>query len=724
MRTAAPSAPGEPAEIPCDEPLPAATAARRFRLDSASRVEGAEEPHTARAGGPRPVRPGAAVRSPAARDWLPPAALAAAQLLWWPLDALRHPGAAGPVPVGAGLLAMALAVVLLAWRRRAPVHVLAGVTAVAAVAPTVSFPGALDVFAGAGTAVALYAVAVRHDATTTVITGLTQLCWQLAWIAGLHGTGGGHGFLLIVVPQLAALGAGLSRRRHLVARRAAAARLAEAEQARLRAADDERHRLARELHDVGAHHLTSVVVSAEAARRLGGSRPELAAEALRSAADDGRATLSALRELVAVMDTLRREPSRVWQRRIEELAAGFARLGRPVRVELSADLPGPLGETVFGVVREALTNTLRHAPGSDVRVGVRHRRGVLEVVVDNSAPEGGDGGAVRGLGSGRGLAGMRRRAEAVGGRLEAGPRPGGGWRVRAELPAPGAPAPGRRRLRPPAGRRVAQVAVALMVFFNPLVPAMTSDPVEGDPYGPQADTLYLLLLSVHALPLLWRRRAPLAALAAALASALLWPAAALHGTLPAPLLPALWAGAAVEAVLVYTVAAHGRHGRRARWAVPAAGCVLGPVVGATAAAGEMLPDRSGPVAYLLLTAVAAAGATAVFASVWWTGGAARRRRSRTAARERAETAAALRDAARAARAQREHIATGLREAVMERADRVVRHAEEGRLEDVAAEARAALAAMRELLATLHEPDGGGADRDAGAAAREARAARR
>ncbi|PJE95495.1 histidine kinase [Streptomyces carminius] len=659
-----------------------------------------------------------ALRSRAARDWLPSLALAVAQLLWWPLDALRHPGSAGAVPVGAGLLAVALAAVLLARRRRAPVHVLAAVTALAAVAPSVSFPGALDVFAGAGAALALYTVAVRYDAPTALIAGLTQLCWQLVWSAGLHGTGGGAAFLLVMVPQVAALGAGLSRRRLLLARRAAAARQAEAEQARLRAADDERHRLARELHDVSAHHLTSVVVSAEAARRLGGSRPELTAEALRASADDGRATLSSLRELVAVMDTLQQgEPSRVWRRRIEELAAGFAKLGRPVRVELAAELPGPTGETAFGIVREALTNTLRHAPGSDVRVTVRRHRGVLEVVVDNDAPDSGasggtGGGAVRGLGSGRGLAGLRRRAAEAGGRLEAGPRSGGGWRVRAELPAPGT-APRGGRLPLPAGRRVAQVVVALLAFFNPLVPVLMNVPEERGPYDPAADTLYLLLLSVHALPLLWRRRAPLAALAAALASALLWPAAAGYGALPAPLLPALWAGAAVEGAVVYTLAAHGRHGGRARWTVAVAGCVLGAVVGATAAAGELLPHRFGPAAYLLLTAVAAGVLTLLFALVWRTGAATRDRRSRAAARERAELDATVRQAERAARAQREHVAAGLREAVMERAERVVRHAEEGRLAEVAAEARAALAAMRELLATLHEPGREGAGSGAG-----------
>ncbi|MFH0252208.1 sensor histidine kinase, partial [Streptomyces chitinivorans] len=214
------------------------------------------------------------------------------------------------------------------------------------------------------------------------------------------------GLVLAAVPRVVGTGTGLSRRRRLAARHAAAARLARAEAERDRASDEERHRLARELHDVGAHHLTSAVVTAEAARRLGGSRPELTAEALETAARDGRETLSALRELVAVMRTEAEGEPHTWNGRIAELAAGVGGLGGPVETDLRADLPGGLGETVFAIVREALTNTLRHAPGAAVRVVVGHHGGLLEVTVDNAAPPDGGAphasGAVRGLGSGRG----------------------------------------------------------------------------------------------------------------------------------------------------------------------------------------------------------------------------------------------------------------------------------------------------------------------------------
>ncbi|URN11201.1 hypothetical protein LUW77_02230 [Streptomyces radiopugnans] len=128
------------------------------------------------------------------------------------------------------------------------------------------------------------------------------------------------------------------------------------------------------------------MVTAEAARRLGGSRPELAAEALEAAARDGRETVSTLRELVAVMRTEAEGEPRTWNGRIAELATGVSGLGGPVETDLRTDLPGRVGETVFGIVREALTNTLRHAPGAAVRVAVGHRGGLLEVTVDNDAP--------------------------------------------------------------------------------------------------------------------------------------------------------------------------------------------------------------------------------------------------------------------------------------------------------------------------------------------------
>ncbi|WP_410539730.1 sensor histidine kinase [Streptomyces sp. KL2] len=657
------------------------------------------------------------------RSWLPPAALAAAQVAWWPLDALRSGGAApGPVAVGAGLLAVCLAASVLGLRRQAPVGALAGVTAVAVLGPAASFPGALDVFGSAGVALALHAVAVRCEAAAIVIAGAAHLCWQLLWGTVLYGgsRGAAAGLVLAALPHLVGIGTGLGRRRRLAARHAAAARLARAEEERSRAADEERHRLARELHDVGAHHLTSVVVTAEAARRLGGSRPELAAEALETAARDGRETVSTLRELVAVMRTEAEVEPRTWNGRVAELATGVGGLGGPVETDIRADLPGRVGETVFGIVREALTNTLRHAPGAAVRVTVGHRGGLLEMTVDNDAPPAGTvphaSGAVHGLGAGRGLAGMRERAAAAGGRLTAGPRPGGGWRVRAELPADGpapaaAPSDGRgprrlARVRRPSRRRVAQVLLALFAVLNPLVPALTTRTVGSAPHGPAADALYLLLTAVHALPLLWRRRAPLAALAAALATAWLWPAAALSGALPPEALPLLWVGAGVEIAAVYSVAAHGRYGRGARWAAPATGLLLGAAVGASAVAAGLLPDRfTGPAAHLPVTVPLTAALVLVFAVVWRAGAAVRARGARTAARERAAVQEAVRQAAEAVRAQRQHVAEGLRGTVLERAGRVVRSAEEGRLEDVAAEARAALAAMRELLATLHEPGG-------------------
>ncbi len=278
---------------------------------------------------------------------------------------------------------------------------------------------------------------------------------------------------------VACAGLGEARRQWLAGRLAAARRLAGAEESRQRAGDTERHRLARELHDVSAHHLTSVVVTVDAARRLGGNRPELAAEALSFAERTGGETLTAIRRLVAVMRSTERAntadtthdpdgarhanlvgvtgvvaPTGVTDGMvgagrpefrpgpspmsgpIQELVAGFGRLGRPIATRMPDDLAGPAAEAVFGIVREALTNALRYAPGAAVRIDVRRDEGALDLTVDNDPPRASAQPAGAGLGSGRGVAGMRERAAAVGGQLTAGPGPGGGGGYGRRCPTP------------------------------------------------------------------------------------------------------------------------------------------------------------------------------------------------------------------------------------------------------------------------------------------------
>ncbi|WP_461030791.1 sensor histidine kinase, partial [Streptomyces sparsus] len=291
--------------------------------------------------------------------------------------------------------------------------------------------------------------------------------------------------------------------------------------------------LAHELHDISAHHLTSVVVTVDTARKLGDRRPELAAEAVAFAARTGRETLTALHRLVAVMRTVEQhdEPGRD-AAGIAALVSGFTRLGQPVALDLPPALSGPEADAAYGIVREALTNALRYAPGAAVRVHVRPEAHGLRLRIDNDASPAAAPAPRVPLGAGRGITGMRERAAATGGTLTAAPRPGGGWRVEALLgAASGTDRHGGRRH----SRRLTalQLAVAVGVLLNPVVPMLlVVDDQDPDPTGAAASALAGLLALTHALPLLLRRSRPWTALAAVLCTAALWPLFAVLDALP------------------------------------------------------------------------------------------------------------------------------------------------------------------------------------------------
>jgi signal transduction histidine kinase len=206
----------------------------------------------------------------------------------------------------------------------------------------------------------------------------------------------------------------------------------------------ERLRIARELHDVVAHSFAAIALHAGVAEHVKEDRPEQVGEALRAIkAVSGEAA----RELRAILGVLRHvddgdlpAPSR-GVGGLDALAATISSAGVPTRVAISGR-PRPLlaavDQAAYRIVQESLTNVLRHAgPASaSVRVAYEPERLVVEVVDNGRAQEVGD--AVRPPGTGHGIAGMRERALALGGQLEAGNRSGGGFRVRASLPFGGA----------------------------------------------------------------------------------------------------------------------------------------------------------------------------------------------------------------------------------------------------------------------------------------------
>jgi signal transduction histidine kinase len=633
------------------------------------------------------------------RSWLLPALLAAGQAALWPGRPLLFDDPVDRVEAAAALAAIALACGALQWRLRAPVGALA-VIVPALTLGLIATPRDSLVLLTFVDVIALYSVGARRPARVTAAVTVALVAWQ-----GTIGIFLYRGFreyvgnvVLGIVVYLLAAGLGRSRRRWRAARREAADRLARAEADRRQASVQERQRLARELHDVSAHHLTSIVVTVTAAQRLAARRPELAAEALEFAGRTGRETQSALHRLVAVMRGVELEGGSGLGHRIEELAAGFAALGQPVTTRLSADsVGGPVGEAAYGIVREALTNALRHAPGGPVEVALCKRGGTVEVMIANGA---GTGPATAGgLGAGRGLTGMRERAVSTGGTLDAGPEPDGGWRVRALLPESAASTM-ERSLRRVRGPRLADIAIAIAAAALPvslmLLPDPTMPRVEG-----AAAALATMLAVAHALPLLWRRRAPWAVLGAVLATTALWPLVAGLELLPTGALAALFAGIGADLVAVYAVAAYGRP-RHLTWlSAPLAAGVHGAVTLLTLALdGWLIEQPIAPAPMAVLLAPTAVPYLLLGAPVWTAGFLIRLRREGVVARERRAVAASTAGAVELAYAERLRIAAGLRAAVLRHAAQVTEAAEGGRLDAVLESARAALAAMRDLLGDL------------------------
>jgi signal transduction histidine kinase len=213
-----------------------------------------------------------------------------------------------------------------------------------------------------------------------------------------------------------------------------------AEQAR-RAVAEERLRLARELHDVVAHSISVIAVQSGVGAHVASTQPEEAAKALAAIEATSRAALTELRRLLGV---LRQEGESQGDLApvpgladLDSLLAEVAKAGLGVRLRVEgtpSPLPAGVDLSAYRIVQEALTNVVKHAgpARAQVTIGYRDREVMVEVTDDGrgvTAPAG-DGRAR----VGHGLIGMRERVQVFGGDLEAGPRPGGGYRVAARLP--------------------------------------------------------------------------------------------------------------------------------------------------------------------------------------------------------------------------------------------------------------------------------------------------
>jgi signal transduction histidine kinase len=251
-----------------------------------------------------------------------------------------------------------------------------------------------------------------------------------------------------------------ARRQHLLEAQAEELRQAQV-LAGERAVFGERVRIARELHDVVAHHVSVMGIQASAARRvldrspgqdLGTARTALAAveESARTAVEELHRMLGAMRASEA--DAAPAPGAGV--ERIEELVSGIPAAGPAATFGVYGDpvpLPGSVSQAAYRIAQEAVTNTLKHAHATSVDVRIRYLARDLEIDIadDGRGAPPASGGNART--SGMGLIGMRERVAVHHGTIETGPRPGGGFRVRARLPLPAASvpaaAPDKRDLR-------------------------------------------------------------------------------------------------------------------------------------------------------------------------------------------------------------------------------------------------------------------------------------
>jgi len=268
---------------------------------------------------------------------------------------------------------------------------------------------------------ALYSAGAHQRRFRGVVAGAATVAYAvLALVLHQRGSTAGWPDLLIFYLLLAVcwlLGAYVRHGRAVEAERR---RLAAVE-----AAAAERTRIARDLHDVVTHHVTAMVVRADATQVVAES-PEQVRTALTSIFGTGRRALSDLRSLLDVLE----EPGS-----IRDLVDQTRQSGQPIELveeTAMAELPGKVRQAVYRVAQEGLTNAVKYATGRATVIRTSRRDGHVEIEVTNAA---GPHPVAPGLSGGRGITGLRDRIAALGGTLVDGPLPDGGFRLLARIPA-------------------------------------------------------------------------------------------------------------------------------------------------------------------------------------------------------------------------------------------------------------------------------------------------
>ncbi|WP_329493083.1 sensor histidine kinase [Kitasatospora herbaricolor] len=327
----------------------------------------------------------------------------------------------------------------LAVRRRWPAACLAVVAGAFAVHQALGFA---TTFASVGLYLALYSagahqVRLRHGLVAMAGAGYAVLAVVLHHLGSPQSVPDYLAFSLVLA-AVRLLGSTVRRRRTEEAQRRRL--VAEA------ATTAERARIARELHDVVTHHVTAMVVQADAAQFLLTSAPERAAEGLVAVSDTGRRALTELRHLLDVLEatgeSAAADPAHADRAptlgRVGDLVERARRSGQPVEFSQQGERRPQSVDVelaAYRVVQETLTNALKHAAGEPTRVLLRYGDEHLGIEVATDGPLAATVARKPGPAGGRGLAGLRARVRMLDGELEAGPRPEGGFEVRATIPA-------------------------------------------------------------------------------------------------------------------------------------------------------------------------------------------------------------------------------------------------------------------------------------------------
>lgn len=342
-------------------------------------------------------------------------------------------------PLGDGLLLAGAAALLV--RRRHPVAALVGTVIPAFAYDFLNYPGGLCTIA---VGVALYSVADAGHRRPGVVAIIAVVGGFLA-MGVLLGRGHVSDFVVALwfagwlVASLILGETTRSRRAYLeeVEQRAFAAERSREDEARRRASE-ERIRIARELHDILAHRISMISVQSGVGAHLMDRQPEQARSALVAI---NQASKEALQELRATLGVLRQadepEPRAPMPglAQLEAVIASATAAGVDVRLDVSGeprDLPAGVDLAAYRIVQESLTNVVRHARAATTRIAIAYPRADVVIEIEDD----GYGVAERepNFRGGNGLLGMRERAAALGGELQAGPHPGGGFSVRARLP--------------------------------------------------------------------------------------------------------------------------------------------------------------------------------------------------------------------------------------------------------------------------------------------------